>query len=268
MKTILSTLFAMTLIVIVMSCQGPVKEKTIPVTTDSEKAMEYFDMAKKELDSFHLESFRTLLIKAIEEDTCFFMSYYNLAIRNLFLGDLDSFKELASNALACDIKLSKGEQLLKESLQKLYENPEADVSELGVRLVELYPNDVDAYLYHNFFLYIAGKNEESVINLNKALEIAENPGPIYNNLGYVYLSLNKFEEAKNAFDKYIEMEPDNPNPYDSKGDFFMAVKEYEKAYESYIKAGEIDSTWTLSHDKALKAKAIIDSLNNLNVISL
>lgn len=268
MKTILSTLFAMILIVIVMSCQRPVKEEIIPVTTDSEKAREYYEKAKKELDTYHLESARTLLIKAIEEDTCFFMSYYNLATWELYLGNMDGFKELASNALACEIKLSQGEQLLKDALQKLYENPEADISELGVRLVELYPNDIEAYLNHNFFLYIAGKNEESVTNLNKALEIAENPGPVYNNLGYVYLSLNKFEEAKNAFDKYIELEPDNANPYDSKGDFFMAVKEYEKAYESYIKACEIDSTWTLSHNKALKAKAILDSLNSLNVISL
>ena len=268
MKTILSTLITMTLIVVVISCQKPVKDKSIPVTTDSEKAREYYDQAKKELDAFHVESGRTLLTKAIEEDSCFFLPYYNLATWDLYLGNIDGFKELASNALACDIKLSKGEQILKEALQKLYEDPETDVSELGVRLTDLYPNDVEAYLYHNFFLYIARKSEESVSNLNKALEIAENPGRVYNNLGYVYLNLNKFEEAKNAFDKYIELEPGNANPYDSKGDYFMAVKDYEKAYESYMKAGEMDSTWTLSHDKALKAKAIVDSLNSLDVISL
>lgn len=268
MKTILSTLFVITLIVIVISCQKPVKDKFIPVTTDSEKAREYYDQAKKELDAYRLESARTLLVKAIEEDSCFFMSYYNLAIGELFLGNPDGFKEIASNVLACEKKLSTGEQILKEALQKLYENPKTDVSELGVRLINLYPNDIEAYLNHNFFLYIAGKSEESIINLNKALDIAENPGPIYNNLGYAYLSLNKFEEAKNAFDKYIELEPDNPNPYDSKGDFFMTVKDYEKAYESYMKAGEIDSTWTISHNKALKAKAILDSLNSLNVISI
>jgi tetratricopeptide (TPR) repeat protein len=268
MKTILSTLLTITLIVIVISCQRPVKDKIIPVTTDSEKGREYYDKAQKELDAYQRESAQTLLIKAIEEDSCFFMPYYDLSTLELFNGNIDGFKELASKALACEIKLSKGEQILKEALQKLYENPKTDVSELGARLVELYPNDVDAYLHHNFFLYIAGKNEDAVTNLNKALEIAEDPGPVYNNLGYVYLSLNKFEEAKNAFDKYIELEPDNPNPYDSKGDYFMAVKDYEKAYESYMKAGEIDSTWTLSHDKALKAKAILDSLNSLDVISL
>jgi predicted Zn-dependent protease len=268
MKTILSTLSALTLIVIVMSCQKPVKENLIPVTTDSENAREYYDKAKKELDAYHLEAARTLMLKAIEEDTCFFMPYYNLATQELFLGNLDSFREIASNALACEIKLSKGEQILKEALQKLYGNPKADVSELGIRLVKLYPHDVEAYLNHYLFLYIAGKNEESVISLKKALAVAENPAPVYNNLGYVYLSLNKYEEAKNAFDKYIELEPDNPNPYDSKGDFFMAVKDYEKAYESYMKASEIDSTWTLSHNKALKARAKLDSLNSLNMISL
>ncbi len=268
MKTNLSTLLTMTLIVVVISCQKPVKDKIIPVTTDSEKAREYYDQASKELDAFHLKATRSLLTKAIEEDSCFFMSYYDLATWALYFGNIDTFKELASKALACEIKLSKGEQILKEALQKLYEDPKADVSELGVRLVDLYPNDVKSYLNHNFFLYIAGNNEDAVITLNKALEIAEKPAPVYNSLGYTYMSLNKFEEAKNAFDKYIELEPDNPNPYDSKGDYFMAVKDYEKAYESYMKAGEMDSTWTLSHDKALKAKAILDSLNSIEVISM
>jgi len=50
----------------------------------------------------------------------------------------------------------------------------------------------------------------------------------------------------------------NDNPYDSKGDYFMNIKDYGKAYESFMKAYEIDTLW--SYKKAMKAKALYDSL--------
>jgi hypothetical protein len=38
----------------------------------------------------------------------------------------------------------------------------------------------------------------------------------------------------------------------------MNIKEYRKAYDSYMKAHSIDSVW--SYDKALRAKQLADSL--------
>ena len=92
------------------------------------------------------------------------------------------------------------------------------------------------------------------------MEITENQAPIYNTLGYTYIQLKQFEDAKSAFDKYIELEPDLPNPYDSKGDYYMAVENYELAFESFMKAYDLDTTWMASYNKAMKAKEILDSL--------
>ena len=96
--------------------------------------------------------------------------------------------------------------------------------------------------------------------MKKAIEIAENQAPIYNTLGYAYIQLEQFEDAKSAFDKYIELEPDLPNPYDSKGDDYMAVENYELAFESFMKAYDLDTTWMVSYNKAMKAKEMLDSL--------
>jgi lipoprotein NlpI len=65
------------------------------------------------------------------------------------------------------------------------------------------------------------------------------------------------DEARAAFDKYIELAPNQPNPYDSKGDYFMEVKDYKNAYQSYMKAHELDSLWGVK--KAEKAKIMMDS---------
>ena len=80
----------------------------------------------------------------------------------------------------------------------------------------------------------------------------------YNQLGYAYMDLGKYEDAKNAFDKYIELAPNLANPFDSKGDYFMATKQFEKAYESYMKAFGNDSSFEVSKKKASKARLMLE----------
>ena len=84
----------------------------------------------------------------------------------------------------------------------------------------------------------------------------QNPAAFYNQLGYAYLTLKQSDKAEEAFDKYIELEPKNPNVYDSKGDFYMFIKKYDKAYESYMTAYSMDPSF--SHDKAEMAKQLYE----------
>lgn len=76
-------------------------------------------------------------------------------------------------------------------------------------------------------------------------------------------ALQKLLEDQNAdvreFGKeLVKLYPDAPNPHDSKGDYYMAVEEYGKAYDSFMKAVDIDSTWTESLRKANTAMAMIN----------
>jgi tetratricopeptide (TPR) repeat protein len=90
----------------------------------------------------------------------------------------------------------------------------------------------------------------------KAITVSGDPAPFYNQLGYAYLNLKQEEKAEEAFDKYIGLDPRNPNVYDSKGDYFMFVKQYDKAYELYMKAHSIDPSF--SEDKARMAQQLYE----------
>jgi tetratricopeptide (TPR) repeat protein len=70
------------------------------------------------------------------------------------------------------------------------------------------------------------------------------------------MRLNQNAKAEEAFDKYIQLAPDNPNVYDSKGDYYMNVKDYKKAYDAYMKSNSLNPAWGLS--KATKAKHIFE----------
>jgi tetratricopeptide (TPR) repeat protein len=98
--------------------------------------------------------------------------------------------------------------------------------------------------------------------MKKAVELAKNKAPFYNMLGYSYLGANKMKEAEETFNKYIELEPNEANPYDSKGDYFMAMKDYQNAYDSFMKAYQLNNSFTASKKKAEKAKQILEEKKN------
>ena len=100
--------------------------------------------------------------------------------------------------------------------------------------------------------------EGALETLKRAIEVSPDYAFAYNYLGYAHLDLEEFDEAEKAFDNYIRLAPKTANPYDSKGDFFMATKQFELAYESYMKAYETDSDFIISEKKASKAKHLLE----------
>jgi len=233
--------------------------KKMAVTTKSETAKKLYDQAMKAYEDVQLGNFVKLANEALKDDPDFFMANHELATYYRYFGNEKRFMEYAEKAVNCKAQLSEGELLLKDALKRLLENRDADVTDIGKKLVEKFPDDINAYFSLNFYQSLIKDYEGALETLKSGLKIAERPAPVYNMLGYIYMSLNQMENAEAAFNKYIELDPDNPNPYYSKGDYYMAVKDYTKAYESFMKANEIDSSWGM--EKANKAKAISDSLS-------
>jgi tetratricopeptide (TPR) repeat protein len=185
------------------------------------------------------------------------MAAYGLATHHIYEQNRDEFQKYAQKAVQSAYALSRGEILLREALEKLLVDQAADVTEIGRELIKGYPDDPEAYFHLAFFQEIIRDYTGQLETLLKALEVSEDPANIHNSLGYTYLDLGRFEEAAAAFDRYIELRRDEPNPYDSKGDYYMAVEEYDRAYHSYMKAYEMDSSWTGSLRKANRARAML-----------
>lgn len=251
-----------------MSYSQTAKDNKMPVTTSSKQALAFFNEALKRFDNVDLTKGRDLLMKSLKEDPDFFMANYQMALYYSWVGNFEKFFEYAGEAINCKTKLSQAEELLKSAIIKLKDDPKADVTEDGRKLVELYPLDINAYNNLIYFQSFINDINGELETLNKALKIAEDKAPIYNQLGYVYMSLKKNDEAEECFDKYIELAPKNPNVYDSKGDYFIYIRDYRKAYESYMKAYVLDTAWGL--EKARKAKQLYESTEGkkLEVIKL
>ncbi len=235
-----------------MSYSQSAKKDKIPATTSSKSALASYNEALKAFEDVAYAKGIDLLQKSLADDPDFFMANYYLAFINL--GNKGKFDPYANAAANCKAKLSEAEKLLKGTILKFMENKEADVRDVGQKLVKMYPKDNFAYYMLFNFQNIAGDKNGSHETMLKALEVSVNPAPIYNMLGYDYMDLGQNDKAEAAFNKYIELAPDNPNVYDSKGDYYMHIKDYGKAYDTYMKAYAMDPQWGLK--KAQEAKKI------------
>ena len=245
----------------------PAKDKFMSVTSNSKTALSLYNQAMKYYDDVKLKEALETFNKALSQDHDFFMANYQMAFYFILNRDASNFDEYANAAINCKAKLSDAEELLKEALVSLHQG-NTNVTDLGKKLVAMYPNDPNAYSNLVSFQSIAGDTIGIIETLNKAIKIAANPASFYNQLGYAYLTLKQNDKAEEAFDKYIQLDPKNPNVYDSKGDYYMVIKKYDKAYESYMTANSMDSSF--SKDKAEMAKQLYEQTEGktLNIISM
>src|SRR5438105_4795674 len=144
-------------------------------------------------------------------------------------------KEAASKALALDERNAEAHGYLGETKRILDRNPSGEEEELK-RALEIDPNSVDAHLFMSFLRSAQGELEEAV----QQIEEAERLDPLSPPICFVavawYTAADRDEEAINAGQRSVQLDPnyvyfDPPlaDAYRAKGDFNQAVALYEKA---------------------------------------
>ncbi len=241
-------------ILIISSCSQDESASKMPVTTDSELARELYETGMLAFDQIKFELAYQNLEMALKEDPDFFMAYFWI----YFMSDKSS-KKVAEKALQSQSELNDGEKEIKTAFKYLLDGQDDKVVSHLQIAVDLYPMDphIHKILYMVQFQYLKDM-EGAVESINRAIEAIPGFAPAYNHLGYALMELERYDQAEKALDTYIRLSPDIANPYDSKGDFFMNTGQYEDAYDSYMKAFELDSGFRISAKKAQKAKQLLE----------
>jgi tetratricopeptide (TPR) repeat protein len=237
------------------SCTGEESARLMPVTTDSELALEFYETGMLAYDQLKIEVAYHNLELAVKEDSDFFMAHFWM----YFLANRSS-KKIAENALMAETRLSDGEVQIRTAFKYLIDGQDTKVVEHLQNAIDLYPGDprVNKILYIYQYHYVKDM-DGALESVKRAIEACPNYALAYNQLGYALMDSEEYEEAGKAFDNYIRLSPNTANPYDSKGDFYMATKQFDLAYESYMKAYETDPSFNVSEKKALKAIGLYNS---------
>jgi tetratricopeptide (TPR) repeat protein len=216
----------------------------IPVTTSSAAARQEYLKGRTLGENLRAHDSREVLQKAAAKDPNFAMAHYSLAQNSPtakeFFGHLKQAVKLADNA-------SEGERLMILGLEAgANANPEKQ-REYYERLVAAYPGDERAHflLGNNYF----GQQDypRALREYQTAGKIAPDFAPAYNLLGYAYRQVGRFDDAEKAFKKYIELIPNDPNPYDSYAELLMKMGRFDESIAMYRKALAIDPQFSPSH---------------------
>lgn len=254
MRFLAMIMFCVVSSLLISSCNQAEEAELMPVTTDSELALEFFQTAMEAFDRVKLNEAKNNFEMAVKEDPDFFMAYFWM----YFISGKNS-KKIAEDALQSDASMSEGEEYIKTAFKYLMGGQNEKVVEYVRKAIDLYPEDPDVYkILYILQLQIMWDVEGAIETIQKAIESRPDYPLAYNQLGYAMMELEKYKQAEEAFDTYIKLAPDIANPYDSKGDFYMKTGQYEKAYESYMKAYEIDSGFVVSEKKARTAKDLME----------
>ncbi len=209
----------------------------IPVTSKSEDARKEFlqgrDLAEKLQAQESIQHFD----KAISLDPDFASA--ELARANSAPTAKEFFEHL-NKAVSLADKASDGEKFLILANQAGANGEVVKQKELLEKLVATYPKDERAHF--NLGAYDFGQQDYAgaVEHLKEAPALAPSYSPAYNMLGYAYRQQEDYPNAEEAFKKYIELIPNDPNPYDSYAELLLRMGKFDESIAQYRKALSVD----------------------------
>src|ERR1051325_5990247 len=272
LKKLLATLSLLITLAFVAAAQTSYASKTnadgkIPVTSSSEEAKKEYlmgrDLAEKLLTQDSIQHYD----KAIELDSSFALAELNRANSSPTARE---FFEHLNKAVSLADKASAGERLLILATEAGANGNVAKQKEYLDQLVAQYPNDERAQF--NLGGYYFGQQDypNAIQHYKKATVLNPNYSTAFNILGYAYRQNENYRDAEEAFKKYIQLIPKDPNPYDSYAELLLKIGRFNESIAQYRKALEVEPNFINSHfgiaaalmyqDKPAAAIAELDKL--------
>src|SRR5664279_3617016 len=196
MKPLKYNFYTFLFIVCLASYDLAAQVKEVPVTTSSKEALNFFLTGRDKFENQETASASSLFDKAIEKDPSFAIAYIYRA------------------------QSGGGYNVFRQNLDQL---------------LSTFPFDKRVQELAGEHYYNINDFQSALAHFTKAKEIDSNFAPVYNMIGYCQSALNNYPAAEEAFQTYIKLLPDKPNPYDSYAELLLKIGKYDESIAQYKK---------------------------------
>jgi tetratricopeptide (TPR) repeat protein len=224
--------------------QTPRSTAKVPITTSSEEARTLYLQARDLAERLRATDARRLYEQAVAKDSAFALGYLGLANTS---GTTREFIDATTRAAALAGHVTEGERRMILGIEAGMKGNPAGVLAHYTELVRLFPNDERAHTLLGNAHFGRQEYQTAVKHYTTANSIDVSFSPPYNQLGYAYRFLEKFDDAERAFRKYTELIPSDPNPHDSYAELLMKMGRFEEAIKAYEKALSLDPNFVASY---------------------
>jgi tetratricopeptide (TPR) repeat protein len=231
---------------LITACIAPnlaAQNKEITITTSSKEALDLFLAGRDKFENLVTSTASTLFDKAIQKDPEFALAYLYRAQSG---GGFNVFRHNLDKAVSLSGKASEGERLIISYYQASADGNGEKQKESLDKLLKTFPSDKRVESIAGEYYFGINEFEQALTHFKKSSELDKNFAPVYNMIGYCQAGLNNLPEAESAFQTYIKLIPNNPNPYDSYAELLLKMGKYDESIAQYKKAVEKDAAFTAS----------------------
>ena len=204
------------------------------VTTSSPEAYRsYMEAVELEMRFYTTEA-KAALNRAIELDSNFAMAYFLL---NRLGEDEASRRRALQKAWELKGKVTEKERLqIEAAYANGIDRSLSKAAEILEKLLQKYPHEQGSYMQLAGIYATMSDYEKSLQTYLRGLKSDSLDKNLWNSLAYAYAAMNRRKEALAAVDRYLNLAPGEPNPYDSKGEIYFVFGEIDSALYWYQKA--------------------------------
>jgi tetratricopeptide (TPR) repeat protein len=213
------------------------KSIALPVTTSSPAARQEFEHAMVDLEALRRADAVNDLRASIKRDPKFAQAY--ILISHL-THDPDEQLSCRLRAEQLAPRVTPGERLLIRWVSGVQENNYVPAIAAMNDLLAKYPQDHRTAFLAGRWLVHQRRYAQGIFVLEHAITLFPEYPAALNELAYAYAFSGNFDKAYALMDRYVQLQPDQPNPYDSYGEILRAAGRYDDAIQKYRMAIRVD----------------------------
>ncbi len=211
------------------------------VSTSSPEAYRYYLEGIEYQQQFDHAGARNSFRRAVNLDSTFAIAWARLASQS----DGEDWRRAKEAALRFIDHASPLEKLLIRAYGAQAEGDQVKASEVLAEAATKYPDNKEILYQLASAQGNMGDTRAAIVTLHKVLALDRMFKTGWNQLAYNYMRLGDLDSALISVNRYLELAPDEPNPYDSKGDMLASMGLLDSAASYYEKALQIKPDFTM-----------------------
>ena len=209
----------------------------LPVTTTSAVAKRQFEMAMQNMEEIrHAEALQNLRA-AVKSDPQFAQAYMLIAH---LTHDPEEQRVNRAAAQRFAARASAPERLLITWLAKAQEGNYVPAIAAMNDVLSEFPQDQRLAFLVGAWLVNQQRYSQAVMVLERAVTLNPDYPAAWNELAYAYAFSGNFAKAFEAMDRYVALQPEQPNPHDSYGEILRMAGKFEGALQEYRTSIRLD----------------------------
>jgi eukaryotic-like serine/threonine-protein kinase len=226
------------------------------VSSTSMDAQRYYQRGVLEANRFNHKDARVFFELAVKDDSTFAIAWYKLGMECGMMGDgpfADSaFAHVAKNVSRAtereQFEIASSDSNLRVSLLEARGRKDAgrDWLPFFKARTEIFPFDIGFHLAYAQTLRDRGPLSEAIREFERVLQLDPANALAYNEIGYTYALDEQVEKATWAFERYIEMQPGDPNPFHSSAEFFLMFGRFSEGIAKCERALQVKPDFYLA----------------------